>query len=213
MSGCNTREENARELSACEIAAAERNAKIDEYIETLPIVYRAQFVPFSKSRNAKPGAKWSEMSLNWRVAIVPKHHAAHFDANGFDSIGAALVTNYSQGIGHIPGYKWTPRVSVAMNERVRHCCEAGTQWSEPGTLPTSRKIPAPLVRDILHSLILDADAIEYPTFEEWASNCGYDADSRAAEKIYRQCLEIGLKLRALIGDAAITALRDLFQDY
>jgi hypothetical protein len=47
----------------------------------------------------------------------------------------------------------------------------------------------------------------------WADTYGYDKDSRSGEKIYRACLEIGLKLRAMIGDQNITKLRDLFQDY
>lgn len=39
------------------------------------------------------------------------------------------------------------------------------------------------------------------------------SSSRKAENIYNDCLKIALKLRVLIGDAALTELRELFQDY
>ena len=60
---------------------------------------------------------------------------------------------------------------------------------------------------------MDADVLDYPTFEEWADTFGYDCDSRSAEKTYRDCLEIALKMRAIFGEADLTKLRDTFQDY
>lgn len=67
----------------------------------------------------------------------------------------------------------------------------------------------PTTADIFSCLALDASAIDHPSFEDWASEFGYGEDSRAGEKIYRACLATGLKLRAALGDAVLTELREL----
>jgi hypothetical protein len=71
----------------------------------------------------------------------------------------------------------------------------------------------PKADDVIYSLLYDSDAIDYPTFEDWADCMGYDKDSRKAESIYRACLEIGLKMRAALGDKGLADLREQFQDY
>ena len=67
--------------------------------------------------------------------------------------------------------------------------------------------------DVLSCLVSESDAIDSPAFDDWASNFGYDTDSRKAESVYRACLETGLKLRAAVGDSGLTKLREAFQDY
>lgn len=67
----------------------------------------------------------------------------------------------------------------------------------------------PTTADILSCLCLDSSAIDYPSYEDWAKEFGYAEDSRAGEKIYRACLATGLKLRAVLGDAVLTELREL----
>jgi hypothetical protein len=59
----------------------------------------------------------------------------------------------------------------------------------------------------------DSEVIDHPNFESWASEIGYDADSRKAESIYRACLEIALKLRSALGDRGLKELREACQDY
>jgi hypothetical protein len=71
----------------------------------------------------------------------------------------------------------------------------------------------PDICDVLHSLIMDSDAIEYRGFEDWASNFGYDVDSRKAEQAYRACVEVGLKLRNTLGADRLMTLCNAFQDY
>lgn len=60
---------------------------------------------------------------------------------------------------------------------------------------------------------MDSDVLESSGFEEWASNFGYETDSRKADSIYRACLEIALKLKAVIGNDGLEQLRLAFQDY
>lgn len=73
--------------------------------------------------------------------------------------------------------------------------------------------PQPDPVDVLYSLVMDSDVLNYGTFEYWASEFGYDADSRSAESTYRACLETALKMRAAIGDAGMETMKTAFEDY
>jgi hypothetical protein len=53
---------------------------------------------------------------------------------------------------------------------------------------------------------------DYATFEQWASDLGYDSDSRSAAT-YLACLAIGLALRAGIGDSGLATLQAARSDY
>jgi hypothetical protein len=166
----------------------------------LGLTYSAQFVPFSQSRNAKPAAKVSDYSLNWRVTL----------AKG----GRSLTCDYSAGIAHIPGYKQTGynRMSVDEAEAIRRACETGQAPRKAG-LYIERKIPAPELHDVLHSLVLDASALDAGSFEEWAGDFGYETDSRTAEKIYQECIKHAIELRAMIGETGIESVRVAGEDY
>lgn len=65
----------------------------------------------------------------------------------------------------------------------------------------------PTLTEILDSLALDASGIEGArTFEEWASDYGFDVDSRKAMKSYKTTKRQAEKLRALLGAAAYDTL-------
>lgn len=53
--------------------------------------------------------------------------------------------------------------------------------------------------DVLDCLISDSDCIE-GGFDEFCGNCGYNSDSRKAEKIYRACVATSKKLHRFLGD-------------
>lgn len=163
--------------------------------------YRAEFVPQSQSRNAAEKAP----SLNWRVTI---------------KCGALeLSTDYMQGCAHIPHYSHAFARNAAYDAAVREACETGKSRiiahrnaydAAQSTFAPGRKIPAPEFADVLYSLLMDASAIDSPDFESWAEDLGYDPDSRRAEKIYRDCIAIAVKLRAMLD---LDAAREAFQDY
>jgi hypothetical protein len=79
--------------------------------------------------------------------------------------------------------------------------------------PVSAKAIMPDTADVLHSLVSDSSVIDHPTFESWADEYGFDADSRKAEQSYRDCLAIALALRSAIGEAGLEQLREAFNDY
>jgi len=48
----------------------------------------------------------------------------------------------------------------------------------------------PTLCDVVYCLLCDAQSVAYgETFEDWASDLGYDEDSRTAERVYNQCRE------------------------
>jgi hypothetical protein len=180
-----------------------------EAIAALGLTVDSVFVPFSQSRNAKPGADgkvWR--SLNWTVTLK---------RNGRE----ILTTDYSASEGHCPASK----LSVGNTDRkhmiaweLEHGTKAGAVHYAGRDLRVSASwakrnaiLPDPL--DVIHSLVSDSDVLDSGGFENWASDLGYDADSRKAEAIYRACLELALKMRASLGDDGLAQLRDAFQDY
>ncbi len=64
----------------------------------------------------------------------------------------------------------------------------------------------PDVADVLDCLLSDSDALERD-FEEWASDLGYDPDSRTAERTYKACLKSGEKLKAFLGTDLFERMR------
>ena len=180
-------------------------------LDNSDIRIHAEFVPWSQSRkfNGTPAgeAKPQDMSLNWRVTLKVGDREV-------------LITDYTAGIGHCPSYTngWIRNgFTLEQASLIRHECEKGkpaTIFPSSGAVSKHKSKPIlPKPEDVLHSLLLDSDAIEHDSFESWASDFGYDEDSRKAETLYRECLEIGLKLRNAFGDTRLQELRDLFQDY
>ena len=154
--------------------------KAGEYCDNLNIPYSAVFVPQSQSRNAGENLP----SLNWRVTF------------------GAITTDYMQGIAHMPGYVHKIRRTVNDAQREENAAERGIVGIKP--------LPKPKLVDVLYSLVMDADVLEYGCFEDWATYYGYSEDSREAEKIYRQCLDIALELRQLID---LDEAREAFEGY
>lgn len=171
--------------------------EIRALIQILQVTTETAFVPFSRSRNKEE----KNLSLNYRVAL---------QRNG----KSVLVTDYSMGIGHIPGYDQRNR-SVDYHNAIRNIVETGkSQILSKGQILMQGYSPIfPDIIDIWYCLISDADVLNYSSFDDWASCFGYDTDSRKAEKIYQECLKHALALKGALGYEAIEKLQEAFQDY
>jgi hypothetical protein len=65
----------------------------------------------------------------------------------------------------------------------------------------------PIVEEVLDCLASDASGFDNArSFEDWASEYGYDEDSRKAEKIYNTISKEAKKLKAFLGDEAYESL-------
>lgn len=71
----------------------------------------------------------------------------------------------------------------------------------------------PALIDVLYSLAMDSYVLNSDGFEDWASNYGYDVDSRKDEKIYKVCIQQSLEFRKLIGRENLKKLQEIYQDY
>lgn len=178
------------------------------YAESLGVEYGAEFVPYSNSRSYHPGAKMSEKNLNWRLYLRKPG-------------GARFICDYSQGIGHLPEGAYKPSyargVTLHEAEAIDHATEHGRAYkkSKDGKDYQHRfdiPLKKPALEDVLHSLVLDYDVMQYACFEDWAREVGYDTDSRAAEETYRECLKQSLALRLIFNDAEIQKIRELTED-
>jgi hypothetical protein len=171
--------------------------EIESFMDSHGITVESVFVPFSQSRN-----KGDWKSLNWRVTLKVK--------------GREVMTqDYSAGVGHVPSYKATKAPARYSGSLSFWKAEAGAFEIENGfaAIPEWHGIRAdkkrpitPEACDVLYYLASKAGVLNYSGFEDWASEMGYDADSRKAEKIYRECIETALKLRAALGDDGLAAL-------
>lgn len=67
--------------------------------------------------------------------------------------------------------------------------------------------PRPL--ELISCVVMDSRALDYPRFEDWAADFGFDPDSRKAEAIYRDCLQWGIALRAGLGSQKFDLLCEM----
>lgn len=79
-------------------------------------------------------------------------------------------------------------------------------------LPGRDQAVPPSAASVLYCLLSDSSAYDV-CFIEWASDCGYDADSIKARNIYDACCVNALKLKAIFSRDLIAELRELLQDY
>lgn len=167
------------------------------------ITMLAEFVPFSRSRHAKPAAGEKPfLSLNWRIRISRNSNPR-----------LELATDYAQGSGHAPAS--SRKAPTPYDRRVRDAavaeeCETGRRvafYASDKWQVTRKPVPTPELGDVLHSLLLDSDVLHSGGFEDWASEYGMDTDSRSAEASYRATLENSLRLRQILGDRLLSEMR------
>lgn len=179
-------------------------ARVRQMLADHQITLESVFVPWSMSRHHGD----SEPSLNWKVKLLHKGKLV-------------LTTDYMAGCGHCPSYdpaEMTRGWTVDQRNTVVRECETGRVEMGLNSGKARRKNgnkdtinPDPV--SFLYSLLGDAEAINWSSFEDWARDMGDDPDSRRAEAAYRASVEIGLKLRNTIGEQVMGELREALQGY
>ncbi len=170
----------------------------------LGLTIKSDFIPFSKSRNKASKSP----SLNWIVRLLRNEMEV-------------LECEYSAGCAHCSGYK--QRETYESKKAVASECELGvtfilipgdgTTW-ENGRMPAWKSEPIlPDLADVLHSLVSDSNVLDFGSYESWASDYGYDPDSRKGEATYRECLRHAMALRAALSSDQFDRLREACQDY
>ena len=127
-----------------------------------------------------------------------------------------LTTPFRLGLGHVKLIA-TPRLNLTPDEcrmfdtwvRKPHAdfVDKQLQLQIAVKLAKGQSIK-PQPQDVLNCLLLDADVLNYASFEDWADSFGYDPDSIKALNTYNQCLKTALVLNA---HCDLQALRELQQ--
>lgn len=112
----------------------------------------------------------------------------------------AFETDFYQGLGHRKAR--APMPSYIKGDRY-----AMDEWKRFHLKPR-----APTAAAVLYCLLSDMEAIDQ-SFTDWASDFGYDTDSRKALATYEACCDIGRELRKVFTHAQRADLRGLLQDY
>jgi len=172
-------------------------SKQKEVIDEMNLSLDSVFIPWSQSRNK--GEKYP--SLNWKVSLKK---------DGKD----ILTTDYMAGCGHCPSYQ--QKESYESRQAVKLECESGFEaretWSSGNYIPDKKKPILPELENVVWCFLLDSEVIDYD-FKDWCANFGYDEDSIKANNIYKECMEVALKMIRSLGSENLEKLRVVFQDY
>jgi hypothetical protein len=174
--------------------ARERKARVAKFLAEHELSIESTFVPWMQSRN-RDG---KEPTLNWRVTLLYKGRKV-------------IETDYSAGCAHCPSYELRTYDKVDGRAAVIAECMEGRS-KNPKKAGYNKPI-LPDAADVIYSLCSDARVIECGGFEPFAAEYGYDVDSRKAEKLYRTCVDIGLKMRAELGQPLLVELQELYADW
>ena len=123
-----------------------------------------------------------EPRLKWKVRLYRLNESV-------------MELEYTAGMAHAPSYP----AACSVDE-----CRTGLR---AGSTDFKKHYIQPVARDVIQSVLLDCNALDYGCFEDWARDYGYDTDSRAAEAIYRLCLQRAVRLRANLGKEKFDALQ------
>jgi hypothetical protein len=177
--------------------------QVNEILAANGVAMTAQHVPTTFDPRSK---EWQHIA--WRVE--------------FSSPRGKFSTSYKQGIGHLPagmvpqGGRYTidqlERIKFALSTGMvphKNCnANLGAASMRYGAKPLAK----PDAADVVSSLILDAGAADYATFEEWAGDYGYETDSRKAEAIFNACRNTALDLIRVFGAGVVEQLKPIAQE-
>lgn len=189
--------------------------KIADFLEASGWTMECKFVPFSQSRDGFPKEKMrnhrlTDLSINWKVTVMCN--------------GNSYTTDYTQGIGHLPkglaqdAVTKRGRGGISLNDFDRYwsCLEydeyPGT-GKYNGNVRKAKRLQRPKITDVMFSLVIESDTMNYGSFSEWCDMLGHDDDSIKAKGIYDQCIEVGLFFIRTVGSNGLEELREQFQDY
>ncbi len=168
--------------------------QFDQFIEENKITITNKFVPFSLSRNSEEKDK----TLNWKVTIKSPKSEYTFDYQK----GVGNLPYPSTHLGNLDGYQ-----KRVVKEAIDSAAETGVARKliikdKDATFGIGNVVfPTPTIKDVLESLTLDAEVKNYLSYESWASEYGYDEDSRKGEKIYQACQKTAEKLTKVLGSS------------
>ncbi|MFA5378876.1 MAG: hypothetical protein WC455_24195 [Dehalococcoidia bacterium] len=138
--------------------------------------------------------------------------------NGFDFSALPIKVTY---VGKVQDKDWPHFLwNVVITQKdgfwtVPYKTGLGLVKKKPclGVAVPSEPVPTtPTTADIMHSLLLDADAADQ-SFNEWCDNYGYDTDSMKAFKTYQTCCEEAVNLKKTFTREQLADMQKALEDY
>lgn len=130
--------------------------------------------------------------------------------------GKALKTDYTMGIGHLPEYgnkkAYDPK-TLHGDKMIASALKTGILYLYDTNKKRYDLSDIPRLRDVFHSLLMDADSAKEISFKEWANEFDYSTDSRKALQQYESCRAIGAELRKLYSKIELAQLLEAYQNY
>jgi hypothetical protein len=173
-------------------------ANIQAWLDRNGVTFTSTFVPYSKVDKSRWTTK-DHKCVTWDV---------HLHVNDRN----VMTFRYSAGVTHLKcwkGFKGFQR-TIAEQAEVDHEIEHGKPlqaWRYG-----SRTIEPDYI-NALQCVLYDYSVLDFPTYEQWAPDSGFDPDSRFGERVYRECIEQSLKLRNALGDPKVCELSELYNDF
>lgn len=173
------------------------NQSLSDFLAKYPVEIELQEVPENPSMDDS-----REKMINYYVILKRE--------------GRSMTLYFSTGLGWVekrsalkPGTGLSaPMVSYdKKNKRFIQSDFSGKkrEADEFGWGGSKYRIKKPTVADVLDCLASDASGAD-ESFEDWASNYGYDTDSRSAERTYQTIQKQVKELRQLLGRDALNEL-------
>jgi len=137
-----------------------------------------------------------------------------------------LETDFRLGVGHVKpsAYRltsvnvhgWTVNedsLLMTWQSKLYANFQNKELWSNVAAKLARIQKVEPSLPDVVSSLVSDGSAyFDSLSLEDWCGEFGYDADSRAAEALYRVCDDIGRQLQRKLPNGMISTLRETLQD-
>ncbi len=143
--------------------------------------------------------------MNFDYTRTPKDQAG-FDKKCMDVLNGKEPTN-----ALVNCWKFLAKKDIFKKERIKDSIRASNCATSGGYLRhVIKEIKPPKIEDILYSLTMDADAIQYE-FSDWCDSIGYDTDSIKAKATFDACRDNAVKLMQL--GFGIDELQTHFEDY
>jgi hypothetical protein len=140
-------------------------------------------------------AELEQAQVAFRVRYVGEATREKWQCDAWRVKIGAFETDYFTGLGHRKAPAFPSPETLAHEQYLK-----------------TFKPQTPAAADVLHSLLLDAEAVN-ESFADWCGDLGYDSDSIKALNTYQACCEIGQQLRRILPTKLRERLSELLRDY
>jgi len=170
---------------------------IEETILSRDLILTCRYIP--RPYNTSHDAPWEKKSLKFKMELYRKGRVV--PPNGI----LILAFNYHFGMGHLKGKPLRYFGDFDANPTIYNYDRFQNLLDNVKLIENNLDFT---IRDILRSLAMDADVLNYVDFPDWAENYDYSPDSIKAKGIYDATLSQTLKLKQLFTEDEIHRLAD-----